>query len=233
MPRKSRVIAIGLPHHVTQRGNYRQAVFDDAGDYDRYLKWLGRYAVEYGLDVWAYCLMPNHIHLVAVPREADSLAATFRTVHMQYAQYVNKKRGATGHLWQGRFFSCVLDELHVYAAVRYVELNPVRNRLVAVPEDYLWSSAKSRITGIPDPILTGRCFLSDTVLDWRQYLVDQNADAQKEVITATHKGHPCGSMDFIRKMEATVHRRFIPHPAGRPRKTGGQKIGGQSPRSLG
>ncbi len=136
MPRVSRAVAIGHPHHITQRGNYRQAVFAEKGDYVRYLELLADFCPKYDLDIWAYCLMPNHIHMVAVPGRQESLARLFNTVHMLYAQYFNRKRDATGHLWQGRFFSCVLDERHLYAAVRYVEMNPVRGGIVPVPQDY-------------------------------------------------------------------------------------------------
>ncbi|MBU2027287.1 MAG: transposase [Pseudomonadota bacterium] len=214
----SRAVAVGYPHHITQRGNYRQSVFSDADDYAHYLKWLAQYARKYGLEIWAYCLMPNHVHFVGVPAAADSLARTFNTVHMQYAQYYNQKREAKGHLWQGRFFSCVLDERHTYAAVRYVELNPVRGGMVASPEEYPWSSAKSHVTGFSDPVLSGRCFLMETLKDWRQYLGEEkDPDAQKKVIEATNSGHPCGADVFVRQMEAVIGRRFIPRPAGRPR----------------
>jgi putative transposase len=218
MPRRSRAIAVGYPHHITQRGNYRQTVFAVADDYTRYMEWLARYSRKYGLDIWAYCLMPNHVHFVGVPGLADSLSRTFNTVHMQYAQYYNQKMETKGHLWQGRFFSCVLDERHAYAAVRYVELNPVRGSLVASPEQYPWSSAKSHITGTFDPALSGQCFLAETVKDWGRYLKDdEDQDAQKKVIKATSSGHPCGTEDFIRQMEGQLGRRFIPRPAGRPR----------------
>lgn len=219
MPRVSRAILVGYPHHITQRGNYRQTVFSDADDYARYLKFLARYTEKYGLEIWAYCLMPNHVHLVGVPSAGDSMAMTFRTLHMLYAQYYNEKNGVTGHLWQGRFFSCALDERHTYAAVRYVELNPVRGGIVASPGDYPWSSAKSHIDGTPDPVLSGLCFVRDTVTDWRQYLGEpQDAEAQKNIIKATGSGHPCGAVDFVRRMEAVLGRRFIPRPAGRPRR---------------
>ena len=98
MPRISRAIAVGYPHHITQRGNYRQEVFADANDYNHYLRWLAQSAEKCGLEIWAYCLMPNH--LVGVPRQADSLSRTFHTVHMKYARYFNSKRNAVGHLWE-------------------------------------------------------------------------------------------------------------------------------------
>ena len=165
MPRIARAIAVGCPHHISQRGNYRQAVFTGAEDYARFLEILVRCAPQNDIEIWAYCLMPNHVHLVGVPQRQDSLARTFHTVQMLYARYVNAKRNTGGHLWQGRFFSCALDEPHVHAAVRYVEMNPVRAGLVSLPEDYPWSSARGHITGEADPVLSGRCFLLETVAD--------------------------------------------------------------------
>lgn len=217
MPRISRAIAVGYPHHITQRGNYRQAVFVEANDYNHYLHWLAQFAVKYGLEIWAYCLMPNHVHLVGVPRQADSLSRTLHTVHMQYARYFNSKRNAVGHLWQGRFFSCAMDERHVSAAVRYVELNPVRSGLVESPHDYPWSSAKSHISGVRDPVLSGRCFLTETVADWRQYLgMNQDAEAEAAIVKATITGRPCGQADFIQQMEQHLGRKLTFLPRGRP-----------------
>jgi putative transposase len=218
MPRISRAIAIGYPHHITQRGNYRQVVFTDADDYSQYLKWLGQCASKYGLEIWAYCLMPNHVHFIGVPNADDSLSRTFNTAHMQYAQYYNRKRDTKGHLWQGRFFSCVLDERHLHAAVRYVELNPVRGGIVESPEDYPWSSAKPHIAGIPDAVLSGHCFLTETVKNWRQYLGEElDMDAQNNVIKTTNSGLPCGTIDFVKQMEGLLRRRLIALPIGRPR----------------
>jgi putative transposase len=177
------------------------------------------FAPKYGLDVWAYCLMPNHIHIVGVPGSQDSLARAFNTVHMLYAQYFNRKQNATGHLWQGRFFSCALDERHVYAAVRYVEQNPVRGGIVSVPQDYPWSSAKAHVTGAPDPILSGHCFLTETVQDWARYLGEEpDREAVDSVIKATKIGRPCGKEDFVTQMEEILNRRLTASPRGRPRK---------------
>jgi putative transposase len=217
MPRIARAIAVGSPHHITQRGNYRQVVFTDADDYLRFLEILARCAPRNELDIWAYCLMPNHVHLVAVPQRQDSLARTFHAVQMLYARYVNAKHNTGGHLWQGRFFSCALDERHVYAAVRYVEMNPVRAGLVPVPEAYPWSSAPAHLAGTADPALSGRCFLLETVPDWRSYLENTaDADAEKALRKATCSGRPCGQEGFIRKTEAELGRRLRAHPRGRP-----------------
>ena len=129
MPRIARAVAPGYPHHVTQRGNYRQIVFEDEEDFQQYKTWLKDYSGKFGLKIWAYCLMNNHVHFVCVPTKEYSLAKTFNTLHMRYSQYINRKKGAKGHLWQGRFFSCSLDEIHLYAAVRYIENNPVRAKI--------------------------------------------------------------------------------------------------------
>jgi putative transposase len=116
MPRQARIVIPKIPHHVTQRGNYRQGVFEEEGDYNLYCTWMGQYADTYGLDILAYCLMSNHVHFIVVPREAESLARVFNTLHMRYAQYINRRSGARGHLWQGRFYSAhqgtLLIELH-------------------------------------------------------------------------------------------------------------------------
>lgn len=219
MPRVSRAVAIGHPHHITQRGNYRQTVFAEKGDYVRYLELLADFCPKYDLDIWAYCLMPNHIHMVAVPGRQESLARLFNTVHMLYAQYFNRKRDATGHLWQGRFFSCVLDERHLYAAVRYVEMNPVRGGIVPVPQDYPWSSAKAHVTGVHDPVMSARCFLTETIGDWARYLgTDSDQEAMESVIKVTKIGRPCGGDDFVKQMEQCLNRPLTARRPGRPVK---------------
>ncbi|MFH0800878.1 MAG: transposase [bacterium] len=133
MPRIARAVAPVYPHHVTQRGNYRQPVFEEENDFRQYLFWLKEYTQRYALKIWAYCLMSNHVHFICVPEKEDSLAKCFNTLHMQYSQYVNKKKAVRGHLWQGRFYSCMIDERHLYAAVRYIENNPVRAGIVKNP----------------------------------------------------------------------------------------------------
>ncbi len=145
MARIARVVAPGYPHHITQRGNYKQNTFTKDAEYSRYLKWLDEYSDRYKLPILAYCLMPNHVHFIAIPEEENSLAKTFHACHTRYSQYFNKKNNITGHLWQGRFYSCVLDDSHLYAAVRYVEKNPVRAKLVKRAEDWCWSSARAHL----------------------------------------------------------------------------------------
>jgi len=133
----------GYPHHVTQRGNRRADVFETEDDRHAYLRFLKKYGQRHGLDIWAYCLMTNHIHLVAVPEREESLARALRDAHTVYAMRVNTRTQQSGHVWQGRFYSCVLDEWHLWAAVRYVERNPVRAGMVDRAEDHPWSSARA------------------------------------------------------------------------------------------
>lgn len=213
----ARAIAVGYPHHITQRGNDRRTVFVEADDYLRYREWLDRYARKFGLEIWAWCLMPNHVHIVGVPTQEESLPRTFNTVHMQYAQHYNRTKKASGHLWQGRYFSCVLDEAHVYAAVRYVEMNPVRAGLAVSAQDYPWSSAKSHVSRTADPVSSGNCFLMETVRDWEQYLLAEAPALQEDIIKATATGRPCGGEAFVKRMETLLNRSFVPLPSGRPR----------------
>ncbi len=142
MPRMSRVVAVGLPHHITQRGNYRQDVFLDESDRNQYLEWVRDYSIKYGLSILTYCLMRNHVHFIAIPSKEDSLAKTFNAAHMRYSQYFNKKLRQKGHIWQGRFYSCILDEAHLILAARYIERNPVRAGIVEKPWQN-WNSGKT------------------------------------------------------------------------------------------
>ena len=141
MPRTARIVIPNLPYHITQRGNYGHSVFSDDSDRKKYLSWINEYSNKYNLSIYAYCLMDNHIHFIGTPRDEDSLAKVFSTAHMRYSQYLNKKRKVKGHLWQGRFYSVVLDEPHLAASVRYVERNPVRIKIVKKAWQWKWSSA--------------------------------------------------------------------------------------------
>lgn len=142
MARLPRMVLPGIPHHVTQRGNRRERTFFEDGDYALYLDLLADAANRHGVEVWSYCLMPNHVHIVALPSDPDALGRCFRHVHRHYTGYINARLRVTGHLWQGRFSSVAMDEAHLVAALRYVALNPVRARLVARAQDWPWSSTR-------------------------------------------------------------------------------------------
>lgn len=220
MPRISRVVAVGYPHHITQRGNYRQPVFEDEEDFIQYLQWLGEYRQKYSLNIWAYCLLNNHVHFIVVPMKEDSLAKTFNALHMRYSQYFNlKKRNEKGHLWQGRFYSCILDERHLYAAVRYVENNPVRAGVVEKPQEYKWSSARNRIYGEATAILSDDFYLIKEIDDWSSYLMEsEDKAAINNIRQNTNTGRPCGDESFINNMEGLLERRLTALPKGRPPK---------------
>ncbi|MBN9656625.1 MAG: transposase [Acidobacteria bacterium] len=147
MPRIARFVAPGVAHHITQRGTARQLVFRTRADRLVYLDLLREQAAFTNVRILAYCLMPNHIHLIAVPPETDSLAVLLPRVHGRFAQYFNARRRRCGHLWQNRFFSCPMGQSHLWTAVHYVEANPIRAGLVQQPVEYEWSSAEAHFSG--------------------------------------------------------------------------------------
>jgi putative transposase len=154
MPRGARIVFPGVPHHVTQRGNRRQTVFFCADDYRAYLNLAAQACREAGVEVWAYCLMPNHVHLVASPTTESGLASAIGAIHSAYARQINRRREWTGHLWQGRFASFAMEEQHLLNCVRYVGLNPVRAGLVRRAIDWPWSSVRAHVVGDDDGLLT-------------------------------------------------------------------------------
>jgi len=222
MPRIARVVAVGLPHHITQRGNYQQNVFINEDNRKQYLAWINEYSVKYGVTVLAHCLMPNHVHFIAIPKGSDSLAKTFNTAHMRYSQYFNKKLKQRGHLWQGRFYSCVLDQPHFILAARYIERNPVRAGLVKKPWQWPWSSAAVH-TGRED---NGLVKFGDLlgILDmpsasWEKYIDSAEEDNFLQNIRKhTYAGRPLGAPEFTTGLEEKSGRRLCALPIGRPKK---------------
>jgi putative transposase len=216
MPRAARYILPGFPHHVTQRGNRRQQTFFSDGDYQLYLDLLRQGCQRYAVACWAWCLMPNHVHLVLEPPDEAALAALLKQVHQAYTRRINAREKWTGCLWQGRFASCAMDEAHALAAVRYVELNPVRARLCARAEDWPWSSAEAHVNGRPEPMLAEVPFLK-RIADWRRYLAE-GLDAQTEARIGyfTGTGFPLGAETWIAGLERKAGRSLRPRPVGRP-----------------
>ena len=154
MARIARFVVPGLPHHVTQRGNRRERVFFGDDDYELYRDLLASQCRKQGVACWAYCLMPNHVHLILVPDREEALARALGETHRRYASVVNARARVTGHLFQSRFGSVVMDEEHLAAAARYVALNPVRAKLVARAEDWRWSSARAHCEGRDDRLVS-------------------------------------------------------------------------------
>lgn len=222
MPRLSRTVFSGVPHHITQRGNRREDIFFTDEDREAYLSWLKEYCEKFGVEILAYCLMTNHIHLVAVPSTDDGLQRVLKPLHMRYAQRINRARGWKGHLWQGRFFSSPLDEAYLWAAVRYVERNPVRAGMERRAEDYRWSSAAAHCGKRLDSLLNPESGLSrkfSEIEDWPAWLAE--GDEAEELLMLRRnieKGLPCGSDGFVQKLGRKVGRLLEYRPQGRPKK---------------
>ena len=223
MPRRERAVAEGVAHHVTQRGVNGQIVFFTAADREVYLSLVEDNLKEARVTALAWCLMSNHVHWVVVPERADSLAILFRRVHGRYAQYLNARRRRSGHLWQNRFFSCALSRGHVWRALRYVELNPLRASLAKDPAAYAWSSAAGHLAGPQNyvgPALDwGLWEGAGRAAGWRELLTGSvTLEEVVEMRKCTYAGKPLGDPDFLAEMEARFGRKWL--EPGRPRKTG-------------
>ena len=221
MPRLARTVVAGCAHHITQRGNNRQDVFFVDDDRHVYLQLLGDQARKYGLDIVGYCLMGNHVHIVAIPQTEDSLAKAIGRTHFRYTQYINRFHKRSGHLWQGRFYSCPLDEPHFWLAMRYVELNPIRARICRKPWRYEWSSAAVHVDAKARSELLNLPRWYDMISDeqWRKELNAKIDEAKLSRLRAnTHTGRPLGTDSFISKLEKLLGRRVRPLPVGRPTK---------------
>lgn len=224
MPRLSRTVFAGVPHHVTQRGNRREDIFFVDEDRAAYLSWLKEYCEKFEVEILAYCLMNNHIHLVVVPATDDGLQRVLKPLHMRYAQRINRARGWKGHLWQGRFFSSPLDEAYLWSAVRYVERNPVRAGMERSAENYRWSSAAAHCGKRIDGLLNPESGWSKQFLkmeDWSAWLYGEDEAEEIGMLRRNvEKGLPCGSAGFIQELGRRAGRLLEFRPQGRPKKTG-------------
>ncbi len=222
MARLARVVAAGLPHHVTQRGNRRQTVFFGEGDYAHYIELLAEGCRAAGTAIWAYCLMPNHVHLILVPRDPDGLRAALGEAHRRYTRHVNFRENWRGYLWQGRFASAPLDEAHLLACARYVELNPVRAGLKRRARDWKWSSARAHLAGADDHLVKAGPLLK-LVPDWAAFLRQGLADDDRDAIRrAERTGRPLGSDRFTRRLEKKLGRPLARGKPGPKPQTPGQ-----------
>lgn len=221
MPRIARIIAAGYPHHITQRGNNRATVFFDDEDRQTYLKLLAAYTQKYNVQIWAYCLMGNHIHLLAVPETETSLSRGIGLTNQMYTQYINRKLQQTGRIWQNRFFSCVVgSEQYLWAVARYIERNPLQAGLAATAEAYPWSSAKAHIAGTADPLLHGHSWFSPQEQPaYSEFASMADEQIDNAIRKATRTGRPFGSESFIDRLELQLNQSLKPGKPGRPRKT--------------
>jgi len=218
MPRAARIVKPDLPYHVTQRGNFRQNVFEEQEDFLFYKKYLKEYSVKYYLEILAYCFMSNHVHFICIPKDTSSMADTFKYLNMIYSQYYNNKMKQKGHLWQGRFYSCPLDESHLHAAIKYVENNPVRAGIVKNAIDYKWSSAMEHIKDEYD-IVSGNSKDFIGIKNWKKYLGEEEIEEDLQKIrNHTMKGLPLGGEAFVSRLEKLFKANLKIKTRGRPKK---------------
>lgn len=209
MARIARVVLPGYPHHVTQRGNRRLQTFFGEQDYRTYRTLMAASCRRHQVAVWAYCLMPNHVHLVAVPACAENLARAIGEAHRRYALHVNQREGWRGHLWQERFASFVMDEVHLLAAVRYVEMNPVRAGMVSRPQDYPWSSAAAHLQGKDDGLVAVQPLLQ-MVPSWQDFLATELTGENARFRRHAKTGRPLGPCSFVETVEQLTGRILKP-----------------------
>lgn len=205
----------GIPHHIIQRGNRRQQIFFSDSDFSAYIRVLRERCDRHCVEIWAYCLMPNHVHLIAVPHKPDELGRAIGEAHRYHAMRINLRREWDGHLWRQRFSSYPMDEEYLLTAARYIERNPVAARLTIRPEDWRWSSARAHLTARDDRLVAVEPLLK-LVPDWKGFL------RQESVITDVYEEHegtglPLGDKAFVEHCElmtGRILRKQKPGPKG-------------------
>jgi putative transposase len=222
MARLPRIVAVNTPHHVTQRGNARQFIFSSDAERLVYLDLLQQYSKLYQVSLLGYCLMSNHVHLVVIPHQAGALATALKQTHGRFASYWNAAHNSSGHVWQGRFYSCPLDTTHLWIALRYTELNPQRAKLVMEAAAWTWSSAAAHCAlGEPSAWLDMEIWSKRwSAKNWQTYLASSEPDDQLAAIRqCTHTGRPLGTPHFVHSLEVATLRRLAPEKGGRPRNS--------------
>ena len=216
MARIARVVIPEVPHHITQRGVRSINIFDNAQDKRSYIKILSQLSLEEQLEIHAYCLMDNHVHLLAVPKKEDSLRKVIGETHRLYTRMINFRKNVRGHLFQERFFSCPLDEAHHIATARYIERNPVRAKMCDKAWDYEFSSAKYHV-GLKsqDSLLTKRDWFYGCK-EWKDFLL-QDPKEIDSVRKFTKTGRPLGNKNFLESLEKLSGRVLEIKKSGRPK----------------
>lgn len=206
MVRLARVVVPELPHHVIHRGNRRQNVFFSDNDKASYLNILNLQVKLFALEVWAYCLMDNHVHLIVVPKDEESLSQAIGETHKLYTRMINFREKWRGSLWEGRFKSTIMDESYLCAAIRYVERNPVRAKVVQKAEEYPWSSARFRVKKETNALLSDFYLLKE-IDDWAKYLAEEEDEDRLKIIrNQSLSGRPLGDTSFLLKLQEKTGR---------------------------
>lgn len=220
MPRIARIVVVGYPHHIVQRGNNRGKVFFSRKDYEKYLSLLEKYSEDKKNSILAYCLMPNHVHMLIRPLEEESLSKMMQGVTLCYTQYFNREKARTGRLWESRYYSTVIDEeRHLWAVSKYIESNPVRVGISKRPEDYLYSSARAHLLGKQDQLLKEDLFDKRELREYREFMKVEDAKKfQEEIRRQTRSGKPFGDLDFLETLSGKLGYLLCFRPKGRPKK---------------
>ena len=214
MARLARIVVPDLPYHVTQRGNGRQPTFFGDDDFALYRDLLAEASATARVQVWAWVLMPNHVHLILVPSDPDGLRRSLALTHRRYAGIIHARERRTGHFWQGRYGAVLLDEPHLAAAVRYIAQNPVRAKLVAAPADWPWSSVHAHLTGADDGLTTIEPVAS-RIPDFADFIATEaDPEASLRLRRAESIGRPLGDNAFLQEIEARTKRILRPAKRG-------------------
>jgi len=218
MARLARLVVPGYPHHITQRGVRSMDIFSDDADRHNYLQFLSEEAEQYGVEFMGWCLMTNHVHLIALPDKEDSLSRAIGQAHKRYTRMKNFREGVRGYLFQGRFNSCVLDEKHLLAAGRYVERNPVAAGMTKAPCEYTWSSARYHCHLVESDPLVRERRLPEMVAGWAGYIEETDETMERDIRKKTRTGRPAGDEGFVFQLETLVGRRLRLRTPGRQKK---------------
>ncbi len=220
MARLPRIVVPRYPHHIVQRGNNREKIFLDSVDYEMYLSFLSKYSEDKGATIFAYCLMPNHVHLMVRPSEKEALAKMMQGITLCYTKYFNGKNGRTGRLWECRYHSTVIDgDSYLWTVSKYIENNPVRAGMVKRPEDYPYSSAKAHILRKRNPLLRESLFDRNELNEYREFIkLEEEKKILEEIRKQTRLGKPLGEAEFLEILSERVGCSLSFRPKGRPRK---------------
>jgi putative transposase len=214
MARLARVVVPGVPHHVTQRGNGRARTFFGDEDYALYRDLLAASCRAAEVEIWAWVLMPNHVHLILTPQDPDGLRRALAPVHRRYAGHIHARQKRSGHFWQGRFGAVAMDEPHLAAALRYVTHNPVRARLVERAQDWPWSSARAHLRRRDDKVTS----LGPVLDRFPRFadLLEREPDPSlyERLRQAESIGRPLGDEAFLGRLERLTRRLLKPGKRG-------------------
>ena len=218
MARLARIVIPNYPHHIVQRGNRRQDVFFNQDDYQQYLELLKHHCNKENIEIWAYCLMTNHVHIIATPNEKSNLSKAIGETHKNYTRIINQRQQWTGHLWQGRFSSFPMDESYLLQAAAYVELNPVMAGMVKNPWDYSYSSVHAHLSGHDELGIIKANRLLELVDDWKKYLQQAKEHKIDQLQKHSKTGRILGSDEFINKAEQLLKRKLRKNKPGPKKK---------------